>query len=567
MPLIDSFDTYQPKITAADPKLGFEYGVWLGSCAALFYDRDLHRPAVRFGNEKAYVEFAVNGKQDVNGSKEDHQIEFPLGDDGLVRFLVEPDRVKEEIELNSAPPGDRVVLDFVCKDLVWQKDGGVVNFKDDDGKHVFSFEEPRAFDSNGREAPVEIALEDGSLLMIIPKDFCANAVFPITIDPTILTTMASSCLGYACQRPTVQIPNGQMLAGIDTGPDTIFKRRIGGAWSQSCALSGPNGDGTLGNQSVALLADSNDVHIVKGEEVVVSQKLRYIKATHDGVDDWTLGAQMTDIVNIGLYAPETPSICRQGLSGTYFAACTVAGTVRTFQSNSPALSWSEITPQISGENACALLANGASVFLFTTKTSAGSIRVRQWSGSAWSAPYDIVTGLPTAVGEHFSVLSQQGTYHLLYRYRDAAAPLAQIRHKVSTNPTSLWSDHLVVAESAVSGAELDSPSLSIGASGHIVAVWSAKGAATARSIQAAQLDGSAWTDPLVIAPGGGDSGAEVRRHSRLPARIYDPSVDTCLYMKGAIGPYQVWARDFAFGSKVGYSWAARQSVGLKPKRR
>jgi YD repeat-containing protein len=130
-----------------------------------------------------------------------------LGSASLV-YHVSASSLKEEIVLDSAPPGEGPVVFRFPIELEGLRfrvsaKSGAVEFFDIDGVVVFAFDQGRAFDApakgmKGGSAPVKVSVEATSTnrsVLVVSVDGSwmrsAERIFPVTIDPSVNLTASS----------------------------------------------------------------------------------------------------------------------------------------------------------------------------------------------------------------------------------------------------------------------------------------------------------------------------------------------------------------------------------------
>ena len=101
--------------------------------------------------------------------------------------------------------------------LKLEREGNACLLKDPDGEIIFILPEPFCEDQseNGAPAPVDLSIaedekEVSSLTYVMPADWLAEAVFPVTLDPTVITKNTRNVIqdAYTCSKEPNTVHNG-----------------------------------------------------------------------------------------------------------------------------------------------------------------------------------------------------------------------------------------------------------------------------------------------------------------------------------------------------------------------
>ena len=128
-------------------------------------------------------------------------------------------------------------------DPVWRKEGEAIAFSDSKGRTVLRYENLYAFDVNSRRLPARLALDEGTLSILVDD---TEAAYPITIDPLLFTETKVTALDAAAADyfgVSVSISGdtaligayGDNAAGFFSGSAYVFVRS-GTSWSQEAKL-------------------------------------------------------------------------------------------------------------------------------------------------------------------------------------------------------------------------------------------------------------------------------------------------------------------------------------------
>jgi hypothetical protein len=373
--------------------------------------------------------------------------------------------------------------------------------------------------------------------------------------PTISTSTTTSALGTPCQRAVELVPAGAYLAAVYEGTGTeklVFRRRVDSTWSAACGSSGPNSDGSITARKAALVREGSHVHVLV-ETYVGQYQLKYIKATWNGSDDWTLGASLTAVSAAELFPSSSVSIAKDPQQAEYIAAASFVSTTKTYVASAPETSWSAST-SFANETDPALVVWNGNIYLFTSEPTNRRIRVRKRVNGTWSDPYYVVSGLDYVVAYEYSVAATEDALHLLYHELHLASDALVYMH--SATPQTAWSDKTHVDEGQASS--LHHPNLaSVGPD--LVAAWRFQAAGNVEAIRVSRKRGADWRAPLTVAPGPDDEPASKRQFPHLPpAFLEDDTAFQVVYLQGDSSPYNVRATTFVLPAGIpGYTYASR----------
>jgi len=147
-----------------------------------------------------------------------------------VSFASNGDGVKETVMLAAAD--DSVVSWRINTNGTAALTGGVVRFADADGDFLSRIPPAAAWDSEGRNVPVTVRLDDGELTYSLSFD--ALTVFPVTLDPTTTVDDTDDVTGYVYNYDNVYYSTARSdtsgSAAWSTGINLGQKYETGGKW-------------------------------------------------------------------------------------------------------------------------------------------------------------------------------------------------------------------------------------------------------------------------------------------------------------------------------------------------
>ena len=130
----------------------------------------------------------------VNGNLVEYRqsvLDIPM----LIRYTIRNDQVKEELILQEKPSseifisqGDNLDISFLVEteNLLVEQSGEEYYFRAKDGSVTWILKGPNLKDREGREGSISGKLQDNLYILSIDSKFLQEAVYPVTIDPTIV---------------------------------------------------------------------------------------------------------------------------------------------------------------------------------------------------------------------------------------------------------------------------------------------------------------------------------------------------------------------------------------------
>lgn len=205
---------------------------------------------------------------------------FPLSDD---IFNAEADRVKHWTILNEKP---RDPAEYMTGKLVFGVSGLITGIPLPPGVHesiqsgMFNLPKPIIKDLTGKEIDgyYEVIDMDNSQKLFIwfDADFLYDAVYPVTIDPTVILSGAIS-YNSSAGRAILRIPSNNWLITMVFNNGTIYIYKSldnGSTWSQLCTISGAGNVilamTNIGNKATVLFSMNYAVYSVTFDATTVS---------------------------------------------------------------------------------------------------------------------------------------------------------------------------------------------------------------------------------------------------------------------------------------------------------
>ena len=130
-----------------------------------------------------------------------------------VRYLLLPDRLKEEIILERPPSANVFRFRYRERGLMRLEEGGGVRYLGENGEELFSIPPPLAWDASGVQGAVYMRLEGEELHLVVDPEFLAQARYPLTVDPTVVYSSANSlATAYGTGRRLRRLSTGALVA-------------------------------------------------------------------------------------------------------------------------------------------------------------------------------------------------------------------------------------------------------------------------------------------------------------------------------------------------------------------
>ncbi|RJQ52262.1 MAG: hypothetical protein C4521_10320 [Actinobacteria bacterium] len=518
----------KPPIVALAAGEPFRYATAFGRARALFGDRADRSAGLRMESEDRWLEFELVGSEGSSVTAGERSLEFKEPAGRLVRYERTGNRVKEEIVL-PGPSAHAPVFRFASRGLkrALRRDG--YHFYDARGEELFRVERPVVFDAAGRRGGATLRI-DGEIARIdIEKKFLRTASYPVTVDPTIVSTASQAVpAGLSINRHIVRSSNGTLVFFYQSGAGLQYKTSTNNGSSWSAAT---NVDATTSNEFDLLIANDDIYLAYRG---TASNSVHFRKLSYAGGSSWTLGPSI--VVESGGTEKRTPAIVQQS-SGTLWVfwhhRLGANNTVRVRSSANDGATWSASTvlANIGLPDSCtAVLYRDRPAVVY--ELNSGSLQARFWNGSSWTAAQAIVSGDDYDDYNWGSLATtDDGRLHLAY------APQGGGYIRYTSFDGSSWSPALTL-----SGAGGDRyPSLSTDGS-KLWLYWSRRVGPDQYKIVYRKYSGGAWSDsPTAVTGPEEDAFARVWLYSPSPGPGYSETLVPNEYV--GQGAAQGWRAD------------------------
>lgn len=246
-PLPSSVPAVRPSIVAllsgesttiepeTNPDSNYDFRANLRAAQVSFSNRGRPRPGASFESGNALLAFSLQTTDDSRVTQTTpNKIEFGLNGGAKVRYTATGDQVKEEIILSEPPQTGRFVFDYSESNLKRERStNGGYRFLNDDEAEIFRMLPPSAADATGVKGEAELTIEGSELTLTVDRDFLMEATYPVTIDPTVVSTSgAATATAWPTQRKILSLTDDTLVT-VFTGPP---------AQNANCGTGGANVD-------------------------------------------------------------------------------------------------------------------------------------------------------------------------------------------------------------------------------------------------------------------------------------------------------------------------------------
>lgn len=232
------------------------------------------KPVVKIENELRggnFLQFEPEDSQYVKPKVEGNQIEWEIRPGIEAKYTALADRIKADYVMEKASRVERLAFRVEFSDeednpriFEQNKDGSISLILDNYSQEVFRFLAPTVEDAEGKEGEARMNIQktaQGTAMLTITLDqnFLVSATYPITLDPTILSTSGSSiATAYGSQRSLLRDSYGKLLAVYQAGvtPRAKWSNDNGASWSEECQLYSNTGVTTSGDNFSFQVTDS-----------------------------------------------------------------------------------------------------------------------------------------------------------------------------------------------------------------------------------------------------------------------------------------------------------------------
>lgn len=376
----------------------------------------------------AYVDLRLVGYPGSNAQRRGSTYEFQPSSAVKVIYEQSGESLKDYVVLNTRSI-DVLRYDLSAPDLTATEQGnGEITFGNDRDPALFTIEPSKAWDATGKVIPSTLRLEGAWIVVRLGRRALANAVLPVTVDPTITGAPANST-----SRPEVrqlfQTADSRLVffysEATETGGQIVYRTSSdqGNTWSAATVIVA-----TYTVQQLAVAKTADDAfHVVYVNGPADVGIIAYRLLTPSG-STWTVGLQKT-VATIGTAVSPIPAVLDRGGSGSArqamvgfrrFDAVNQWWEYVTATTADSGEAWT--TPVACGTNVAeaTIAIQGTRLHCFLPWAGAAGLAWREYNGTAWGSSTQIPTtevdGMPS------TAVTSDGRLHLVVGINEYADP-------------------------------------------------------------------------------------------------------------------------------------------------
>ncbi|MBX4206124.1 exo-alpha-sialidase, partial [Candidatus Microgenomates bacterium] len=273
------------------------------------------------------LKFFLDGET-IDHSVKDNNLSFKVltsDTTATLDYKVSTNEIKEDIILSNKPTDNKISFTVDSKDMALVQNGQEYSIQSPDGSVTWTIMKPTVVDAEGKNGEISAEFVDGKYILTLDDSFAQNAIYPITIDPTVLITSSSNLNPTLSHRRKglVRTSDGTLHAFVQMGALTAtcagssksgilwwYSTDNGATWTCGAQVST-----ATGSFSTAGVDSSDNIYVMASADATaagVGNNVIYNKLTKGSGATWTVGTAQTLLTSTSTNAYYSISMALEG---------------------------------------------------------------------------------------------------------------------------------------------------------------------------------------------------------------------------------------------------------------